>query len=88
MKKHIELNDKDSSFLANATWFFGEAEWNRKGKKKKDTFLSISDCYNTIRIHTNSHKFKEDKKKFIKKLKKLRDFIDDYISYIDKQNWK
>jgi len=35
LKKHIELNDNDSSFTANATFYFGKASWNEKAK---DTF--------------------------------------------------
>ena len=78
MKRHIELNPPSSSFTATATYYFGPARWDIT---KNDAFLSISDCYDTIRLHPNTDYF-DDKElqAYKKKLTKLRDFIDDFIS--------
>ena len=75
-KKHIELNNNSSSYTANATCYFGKASWN---KKETDAFLSISDCYNTIRLHPNCKYFDNaELKRFKKKLKRLEKFIAKY----------
>ena len=77
MKRHIELNNQSSSYTGNATYYFGEARWD---KSKLDAFLSISDCYNTIRLHPNVEFFDDKElKEFKKKLIKLRDFIGDFV---------
>ena len=79
MKKHIELNEHDSYYTANATYFFGETHMGEKDENFLDAFLSISDCYNTIRLHPNTRNFNnEEMKKFKNKLKKLSDFINDF----------
>lgn len=80
MKKHIELNNKNSSYTGNATYFFGEDIWD---KKQFNSFISISDCYNTIRLHPNTNCFNDKElKDFKKKLVKLRNFIDDFINIL------
>jgi len=83
MKKHIELNTQQSSYTANATYYFGEARWD---KTKLDIFLSISDCYQTIRLHPNTEYFDtKELLEFKEKLIKLRDFIDDFIINLPKE---
>jgi hypothetical protein len=49
-------------------------------KTKLDAFLSISYCYNTIRLHPNTQYFDNVELKYFKeKLTKLRNFIDEFI---------
>ena len=80
MKKHIELNEEGSYFTANATYYFGESPRSKEGEHSKEAFLSISDCYSTIRLHLNTKKFNnEEMKKFKNKLLKLKNFINDFI---------
>ena len=75
-KKHIELNDSSSSYTANATCYFGKASWN---KKEANAFLSISDCYNTIRLHPNTKYFNnEELERFKRKLARLEKFIAEF----------
>jgi len=82
IKNHIELNSRDSSFTGTATYYFGEASWD---KNDTDAFISISDCYNTIRLHPlmnkvgNMKKFNsKELKRFKKKLLKLEEFIREF----------
>ena len=76
LKRHIVLNDNTSSFTANATYYFGAASWD---EKSKDAFLSISDCYNTIRLHPNTKYFNNaELERFKNKLEKLENFIAEY----------
>lgn len=80
MKNHIELNNDDSSYTANATYYFGKAHWNEKDENFKDAFLSISDCRNTIKLHPNVREFDNaEMKRFKEKLSKLKNFIEEFI---------
>jgi hypothetical protein len=86
MKRHIELNEQSSPFTGNATWYFGKSSY-KNSEANLDTFISISDCYNTVRLHPKNLGILEDKPKYIAKLKKLRDFIDDYVQILELQDW-
>jgi len=82
MKKHIELNNNSSSFTGNATYYAGKAYWSKKDKNK-DIFLSISDCYNTVRLHPNlKHLDNKELKAYKKKLIKLSSFIYEFANKI------
>lgn len=76
--KRTWLNKESSPSTGNVVAFDGLTTW--KGEKIRNTFLSVSDCYSTIRLHPTDDENIDD---FIDKMKLLRDDIDSFISYLE-----
>lgn len=75
--KRIWLNDELSPSTGNVIAFDGVIHW--KGEPIRRTFLQISDCNNSIRLHCTEDDTDQD---FINKMIKLRDVIDGFIQYL------
>ena len=76
--KRTGLNKPGSPSTGNVVAFDGVTAW--KGVNVKDTFLSISDCNNSIRLHRIDDDSTED---FIDKMKLLKDEIEQFIGYLE-----
>lgn len=73
------LNPDGSPSTGNVVCFDGVCkDWD--GDEWHNTFISISDCHNSARLHKAAGDTKED---FIFKLTTLRDEIDKFISYLE-----
>ena len=77
--KRTWLNKSDSPSTGNVVAFDGITTW--KGEKIRNTFLSVSDCYSTIRLHPTDDENIDD---FINKLKVLKNDITEFIEYLEK----
>lgn len=71
------LNRDDSASTGNVVAFDGYTTYH--GNFLENTFLSVSDCYQTIRLHPTENDSKED---FINKMTVLRDEIDKFITHL------
>lgn len=81
MKKYSKrtwLNKDGSPSIGNVVAFDGETTW--KGEKYRNTFLSISDCAVSARLHKTDDDTIDD---FIDKMKLLRSEIDEFIEYLE-----
>lgn len=81
MKKYSKrtwLNKDGSPSIVNVVAFDGETTW--KGEKYRNTFLSISDCSVSARLHKTDDDTIDD---FIDKMKLLRSEIDDFIEHLE-----
>lgn len=76
--KRIWLNGKDSPYTGNLVCFDGNI--TRNGNTARNMFVSISDCYQSVRIHLTEDDTIED---FIQKLKVLRDGISNFINHLE-----
>lgn len=76
--KRTWLNKPNSPSTGNVVAFDGEVK--SENEKYRSTFLSVSDCYNSARLHKADYDSKED---FIDKMKLLRDEIDSFIDYLE-----
>lgn len=76
--KRTWLNKPNSPSTGNVVAFDGEIL--SKDEKYRSTFLSVSDCYNSARLHKANYDSKED---FIDKMKTLRDEINSFIDYLE-----
>lgn len=77
--KRTWLNKEDSPSTGNVVAYDGYYEHD--GKKYRNLFLSVSDCYNAARLHKTEDDTVDD---FILKMKTLRDNIDEFIEYLEK----
>lgn len=80
--KRIWLNDEKSPSTGNAVAYAGNIT-RCDGKKEETMFLSIADCNVSARLHKSQDDTNQD---FINKMKKLRNFIDDFIKYLENEN--
>ena len=71
------LNGKRSASTGSVVAYSGPAPW----KKDKMMILEISDCHNKVRLHKADV---DSTKDFIKKLRRLRSVIDNFISYLER----
>lgn len=71
------LNNEFSPATGNVIAFDGVVHW--KGEPIRKTFLQISDCHSSIRLHCTEDDTDQD---FVNKMIKLRDVIDDFIQYL------
>jgi len=78
--KRLWLNDDLSSYTGSVAAYSGKVNWG--GEKRKASFLEIADCQSKVKIHSGKQ---NNGKKYIKKLKKLRTFIDNFISFLEKK---
>ncbi len=76
--KRTWLNKPDSPSTGNVVAFDGEI--TSENEKYRSTFLSVSDCYNSAKLHKADYDSMED---FINKMKLLRDEIDSFINYLE-----
>lgn len=76
--KRIWLGSKNNAGTGNAVAFAGKRVWH--GKEYKDLFLSIADCSVSVRLHMMQGDTKKD---FIKKLKRLRRLVNEFINYLE-----
>jgi hypothetical protein len=84
--KRIWLNSKESPSTGSVTAFSGKVKWGSEDKQERiERFLEIADCICKVRLHQC---YEDTDKMFIKKMKKLRNFIDDYINVIKNENTK
>lgn len=74
------LNGIDSPQIGNVVAYDGDLEFN--DGSHHSIFLSISDCHSTIRLHKSEYDTEEE---FIKKLKRLRGAIDDFIEHLESE---
>lgn len=77
------LNKKDSAYTGSVVAFYGQSPFDKKDKTHAS--LEIADCRNKILLHSGRFGSDRDLTSFIKKMKKLRDVIDDYISFLESQ---
>ena len=78
--KRTFLNKNTSPSTGNIACFNGATIW--KSKKYRNTFISISDCNCSVRLHKIEDDTMED---FIDKLKLLKNEISDFIDYLEKE---
>ena len=76
--RRVWLNKEDSPSTGNLVCFDGMTTW--RGEEIRNTFLQVSDCSWSIRLHKIEDDSTED---FIDKLKLLRDEVDNFISYLE-----
>lgn len=76
--KRTWLNKDNSPSTGNVVAFDGFTTW--KNEKLQNTFLSISDCNCSVRLHKIEDDSEED---FIDKMKLLRDEINLFIEYLE-----
>lgn len=79
-KAHTELNPPTSPSTGSITCYHGESAW--KGWKDPYMFMDIADCNGKVRLHLTQ---KETKKDFIKKVRKLRNALDEYLEFLENQ---
>ncbi|MEL7600594.1 MAG: hypothetical protein AAGU18_10930 [Proteiniphilum sp.] len=75
--KRTWLNKEGSPSTGNVVAFDGDTTW--KGEAIRNTFLSISDCNNSIRLHRIEDDTIED---FIDKMELLKAEIEQFIVYL------
>ena len=73
------LNSEDSPSTGNIVCFDGDTTHN--GNVARNIFVSISDCYNSARLHMTEDDSVED---FVKKITLLRDELTDFINHLNK----
>lgn len=81
-KKRTELNGNKSPFTGNIVALHTRSP--KKFESEIDMSLIISDCYHTIRLHSESEEL-EHVKEYLKKLKKLRNAIKEYEIFLKKE---
>ncbi|MEG1009360.1 MAG: hypothetical protein RSE41_01135 [Clostridia bacterium] len=76
--KRIWLNKLSSPSTGNVVAFDGFITY--KEKNIRNTFLSVSDCNNSVRLHKTEDDTLED---FIDKIKLLRDELNLFINHLE-----
>lgn len=77
--QRIWLNKEDSPSTGNFVAFDGDT--THYGNTARNMFVSISDCYQSARLHLTEDDSIED---FILKLKKLRNGLSDFIDHLER----
>lgn len=72
------LNSEDSSSTGNIVCFDGDTTHN--GNVARNIFVSISDCYNSARLHMTEDDSVED---FVEKITLLRDELTNFINHLN-----
>lgn len=72
------LNSENSPSTGNIVCFDGDITHN--GNIARNIFVSISDCYNSARLHMTEDDSVED---FVKKITLLRDELTDFINNLN-----
>lgn len=73
------LNSEDSPSTGNIICFDGDTTHN--GDVARNIFVSISDCYNSARLHMTEDDSVED---FVEKITLLRDELTKFINHLNK----
>ena len=76
--KRIWLNSEDSPSTGNIVCFDGDTTHN--GNVARNIFVSISDCYNSARLHMTEDDSVED---FVKKITLLRNELTNFINHLN-----
>lgn len=76
--KRIWLNREDSPSTGNVVCFDGDTTY--KGNAARNIFVSISDCYNSARLHMTEDDSIED---FVGKVTLLRDELTCFIKHLE-----
>lgn len=76
--KRIWLNSEDSPSTGNIVCFDGDTTHN--GNVARNIFISISDCYNSARLHMTEDDSIED---FVKKITLLRNELTNFINHLN-----
>ena len=74
------LNSEDSPSTGNIVCFDGDTTHN--GNVARNIFVSISDSYNSARLHMTEDDSVED---FVEKITLLRDELTNFINHLNKQ---
>jgi hypothetical protein len=72
------LNSEISPSTGNIVCFDGDITHN--GNDARNIFVSISDCYNSARLHMTEDDSVED---FVKKITLLRDELTNFINHLN-----
>lgn len=75
--KRTWLNNINSSSTSSVVAFDGDVEYS--DKVYRDTFIKISDCKDSIKLHKKDNESMED---FIKKLDLLKEEIENFEVYL------
>lgn len=78
-KKQIWLNKENSPSTSNVVVYDGLVKDYVVGDTYRSTFLSLSDCSKTVKLHIANYDTIED---FIYKLQSLKDIISDFIEHL------
>lgn len=73
------LNSEDSPSTGNIVCFDGDTTHN--GNVARNIFVSISDCYNSARLHMTEDDSVED---FVEKITLLRNELTNFINHLNK----
>lgn len=71
------LNKKVDPSTGSLCCYYGPAPWSQD---KQDTYLELSDCHNSVRLHKTKLQTNKD---FIKKLKSIRKDVDKFIKFLE-----
>ena len=77
-KRTTELNNKQSPSTGSCTAFYGKSPW--KGFKSPYMFFEVADCHGKVRLHNSQI---ENRKTFIRKMKRLRKELDSFIEFLE-----
>ena len=78
--ERVWLNDERLASTGNIIAFKGKTTWNNK--IREETFLQLSDCSVSARLHKTED---ETTKQFIDKMKLLRNTVDRFINYLNEE---
>lgn len=78
-KKQIWLNKENNPSTSNVVAFDGMVKDYIVGDTYRSTFLKISDCSKTVKLHIANYDTIED---FIDKLQRLENVISDFIEHL------
>ena len=78
------LNPSDHSSTGSVVAFYGDNPFQQKDSEASGpyAYLEVADCHQKARLHLVEV---DSIKDFIEKLKKLRDVIDRFIAFLEKQ---
>lgn len=76
--KRTWLNRDTSPSTGNVVCFDGNTTWH--GENIRNTFLQVSDCNWSVRLHKTEDDTIED---FIEKMKLLRNELDEFILHLE-----
>lgn len=76
------LTDSPEPSTSNVCSFYGDIKWDKDQDGGNVSFLEISSCYDTARLHRT---YEMTEKEWIKQVTRLRDHIDRYLSYLNTQ---
>lgn len=77
--KRVWLNEPDSPSTGSVVAYDGEVVDYDK-EPYRSTFLKVSDCHVSARIHKASY---DTKKEFIDKMKRIRDVLNEFINHLE-----